>query len=90
MPSVPRKYFWATMFVAFSDHVGRHLDAELLEGDRAVPVVGDAGVAALPVDLVVGMDPAVVKCRRIPIPVCSGASDIDTLLQDPTLRAGRK
>ena len=21
VPSVPRKYFWATMFVAFSDHV---------------------------------------------------------------------
>ena len=48
VPSVPRKYFWATMFVAFSDHDDRELDAELLEGDRAVLPVADPGVAALP------------------------------------------
>ena len=34
----------------------RELDAELLEGDRAVLEVGDAGVAPLPGDLVVGVD----------------------------------
>src|SRR4051812_35665266 len=34
---------------------GRHLDPELLEGDRSVSEVGDAGVAPLPGDLVVGM-----------------------------------
>ena len=56
VPSVPRKYFWATMLVAFSDQVGRELDAELLEGDRAVAEVGDAGVAPLPRHLVVGVD----------------------------------
>ena len=56
VPSVPRKYFWATMLVAFSDQRDRELDVELLEGDRAVPVVRDAGVAPLPHDLVVGVD----------------------------------
>ena len=35
--------------------VGGELDAELLEGDRAVLPVGDPRVAALPHDLVVGM-----------------------------------
>src|SRR5438552_11430190 len=33
------------------------LDLALLEGHRAVPVVRDAGVAPLPRELVVGMDP---------------------------------
>ena len=47
VPRVPRKYFWARMLVALSSRLG-HLDAELLEGDRAVPEVGDAGVAPLP------------------------------------------
>ena len=56
VPRVPRKYFWATMLVALSDQVDGELDAELLEGDRAVAVVGDAGVAPLPLDLVVGVD----------------------------------
>ena len=55
VPSVPRKYFWATMLVAFSDQVVGELDAGLVEGDRAVLVVRDAGVAALPLDRVVGM-----------------------------------
>ena len=63
VPSVPRKYFWATMLVAFSDHVDGELDAELLEGDRAVLVVGDAGVAALPLDLVVRVD---ARRREVP------------------------
>ena len=52
----PRKYFWATMLVALTDHVTGELDPELLEGHRAVAVVGDACVAALPLDLVVGVD----------------------------------
>ena len=58
VPGVPRKYFWATMFVAFCDHGGRELDPELLEGDRSVTEVRDAGVAPLPVHLVVGVGPA--------------------------------
>ena len=33
-----------------------HLDAQLLEGHRAVAVVGDAGVTAFPAHLVVGVD----------------------------------
>ena len=57
VPSVPRKYFWATMLVAFSDHVDGELDTELLEGDRAVLPVRDAGVAPLPGHLVVGVRP---------------------------------
>ena len=74
VPSVPRKYFWATMFVAFCDHVDRELDVGLEEGVGAVLVVRDAGVAPLPLDRVVGMRrPASVKCRRIPMPICSGA-----------------
>ena len=36
---------------------GRHLDPELLEGDRPVLEVGDAGVAPLPGQLVVGVHP---------------------------------
>ena len=56
VPSVPRKYFWATMLVAFTDHVDRELDVALLEGDRAVLPVGDAGVTTLPHELVVGVD----------------------------------
>src|SRR6202035_5276467 len=36
---------------------GGDLDVELLEGDTAVAVVGDARVAPLPHELVVGMDP---------------------------------
>jgi hypothetical protein len=36
--------------------VRRDLDAELLEGDRPVLPVGDAGVAPVPGDLVVGVD----------------------------------
>ena len=59
VPGVPRKYFWATMLVAFSDQRGGELHVELLEGDRAVAEVGDAGVAPLPRDLVVGVDPSV-------------------------------
>ena len=57
VPRVPRKYFWATMLVAFSDQVGGELHVELLEGDRAVAEVGDPGVAPLPRELVVGVDP---------------------------------
>ena len=50
------------------------LDAELLEGDRAVAVVGDAGVAPLPRrPRRRGATPSVVKWRRMPMPVCSGA-----------------
>ena len=56
VPSVPRKYFWATMLVALTDHDDGELDAELLEGDGAVLPVRDAGVATLPDDLVVRID----------------------------------
>ena len=55
---------------------GGHLDAELLEGDRAGPVVGDARVAPLPGDLVVGMRTLAVKCRRIPMSIRSPATAI--------------
>ena len=56
VPSVPRKYFWATMLVAFSDHDDRELDVALLERDGAVFPVADPGVTALPHDLVVRVD----------------------------------
>ena len=48
VPSVPRKYFCARMLVAFRLQVSGTSTPELLEGHRAVPVVGDAGVAPLP------------------------------------------
>ena len=44
--SWPRKYFWATMFVAFCDQVGGELDVALLEHGA------DARVAQLPLDRV--------------------------------------
>ena len=44
------------MLVALTDQVGRELDAELLECDRAVLPVRDPGVAALPDHLVVRVD----------------------------------
>ena len=56
VPSVPRKYFWATMFVAFSDQRRRELDVGLEEGVAAVLEVGDARVAPLPLDRVVRID----------------------------------
>ncbi len=55
VPRVPRKYFWATMLVAFSDQRDGELDAGLEEGVAAVLVVLDARVAALPLDGVVGV-----------------------------------
>ena len=55
VPSVPRKYFWATMFVAFSDHVVGELDVGLEEGVATVFEVRDARVTALPFDGVVGV-----------------------------------
>ena len=53
VPSVPRKYFWATMFVAFSDQRRGELDVGLEEGVATVLEVRDARVAALPLDGVV-------------------------------------
>ena len=61
------------MLVALRLHVGGHLHAELLEGHRSGRVVGDPGVAALPLDGVVGIARRVVKCRRMPMPIRSGA-----------------
>ena len=55
VPSVPRKYFWATMLVAFCDHVDRELDVGLEEGVGAVLVVRDPRLAPLPLDGVVGV-----------------------------------
>ena len=52
-PSWPRKYFWATMLVAFCDQVVGELDVGLLEGDAVA--VADARVAQLPLDGVEGM-----------------------------------
>ena len=53
VPSVPRKYFWATMLVALNDQLVGHLDVQLLEGDRAVTEVRYPRVAAVPGHLVV-------------------------------------
>ena len=52
-PSGPRKYFWATMLVAFWDQLVGELDAALLEG--GLRGVADDRVALLPLDLVEGM-----------------------------------
>ena len=63
VPSVPRKYFWATMLVAFSDHARRELDVGLEEGVAAVLVVRDPRVAPLPLDGVVRVD---ARAREVP------------------------
>ena len=47
-PSWPRKYFWATMLVAFCDQLVGELDVALLERDAVA--VADARVAQLPLD----------------------------------------
>ncbi len=57
VPRVPRKYFWATMLVALTDHVDGELDAELLEGDRPVVQLVMRASRRSHVDLVVGVDP---------------------------------
>ena len=53
---MPRKYFWATMLVALSDQPTGNSTPSCSKATDAVAVVGDAGVAPLPLDLVVGMD----------------------------------
>ena len=59
----------------------RELDVGLEEGVAAVLEVRDARVAPLPLDGVVRMGAAgCVKCRRIPIPSCSGAMAMGLLL----------
>ena len=72
VPRVPRKYFWARMFVALKLQKSGTSTPELLEGDRAVSVVGDPRVPALPRDLVVGVDAFGVKWRRMPIAGVAG------------------
>ena len=57
VPSVPRKYFCGDDVGRVHRPRHRELDAELLERDGAVLPVRDAGVAALPHDLVEGVDP---------------------------------
>ena len=57
VPSVPRKYFWATMFVAFCDQRDGELHVALLEGDAALLEVRDDGVARLPFDVVERVPP---------------------------------
>ena len=52
--SWPRKYFWATMFVAFCDQVFGNSTPLLLERDAIA--VADPRVAHLPLDLVEGVD----------------------------------
>ena len=65
-PSRPRKYFWATMLVAFCDQRLRELDAPLLEG--GVLGIADDRVADLPLELVEGMDPGVENRRSMASP----------------------
>ena len=52
--SWPRKYFWATMFVAFCDHDFGNSTFVLLERDLVA--VADPRVADLPLDLLERMD----------------------------------
>ena len=47
-PICPRKYFWATMLVAFCDQLFGNSTSALLEGDAVA--VADARVAQLPLD----------------------------------------
>ena len=57
VPSVPRKYFWATMLVAFTDHVTGNSTPSCSKATEPSFQLRDPGVTALPHDLVVGVDP---------------------------------
>ena len=53
VPSVPRKYFWATMLVAFCDHVTGNSTSGWKKASVPSLKLVDAGVAPLPLDRVV-------------------------------------
>ena len=77
VPSVPRKYFWATMLVAFCDQDDRELDVALLEGVAALLEVRDDRVARLPLDVVERVSPL---GREVPREGQSIADDLDVPL----------
>ena len=56
VPSVPRKYFWETMLVALTDHATGNSTPSCSKATVPSFQLRDAGVAALPHDLVVGVD----------------------------------
>ena len=66
VPSWPRKYFCATMLVAFCDQLLRELDVALLEG--RLGRVADQRVARLPLDLVERVHAGRVKRRSMARP----------------------
>src|SRR5262245_206579 len=73
MPSVPRKYFWATMFVAFCDQSTGNSTSGWWKA--SVPSLKFVMRASRRSHSAVsyGWVPACVKYRRIPMPICSGA-----------------
>ena len=82
VPSVPRKYFCATMFVALSDHVA----------GNSTPSCSNATEPSFQLEMRAsrrshctwsyGCVPGVVKCLRIPIESRSGAMDMSFPLVD--------
>ena len=80
VPSVPRKYFWVTMLVAFSDHVvGNSTPSCSKATDPSRKLVMRASRRSQ-VTSSEGCTPSVVKWRRMPMPVCSGARAMEVLL----------
>ena len=74
VPSVPRKYFWATMFVAFSDQLTSGTRRRAGRRRRCRPCSSGCARRGAPTrPCRTGATPGVVKCRRIPIPSCCGA-----------------
>ena len=84
-PSRPRKYFWATMLVAFCDQVFGNSTPRCSKAGFAG--IADHGVAKLPLDLVEGVHPrgrvaalAEQALRRLRFTVFAALSDILYLL----------
>ena len=86
VPGVPRKYFWATMLVAFTDQVVGNSTPSCSKATEPSWKFVMRASRRSQVTSSYGSMPSVVKWRRMPIPVCSGASAIG----DPSLVVVRR
>src|SRR4029078_12609341 len=73
VPRVPRKYFWATMLVAFCDHVVGNSTSDWKKASPPSLKFGMRESRRSHSTVSYGSVPAVVNRRRIPIPSCWGA-----------------
>src|SRR5579859_3073100 len=72
-PSVPRKYFWARMFVAFALHVEGTSTPSCSNATTPVAALAILASRRSHVTVSYGWIPGVVKERWMPMPVRSGA-----------------